>query len=239
MDYDNTLSELTVGNTLSPLTFSNIKNKYADYKPYSLDQVTEFETNNGITFPQEFKKYLTEVSSHIYKKHLGFQKIELCSSNIGQIYTRGLINPYYLYDEESDSTIPKHVLVKVFFLREIGCGYRNLIVVDEKNLDDKIYRYIGCSIGSIWTDYSCGSGSVRELCDNFIEYINDEDYSDCRMPSEKVINKRLEQDKKREESAAKYREQNKQTDSEKIASFADAYNILRILANQPGLSYSN
>lgn len=49
-------------------------------KPYTLEEVEAFESRNNIELPIELKVYLTEISRHLYKKHLEFQLIELKDS---------------------------------------------------------------------------------------------------------------------------------------------------------------
>ena len=44
----------------------NVKNYLSDIPPIQLDQIELFELDNNVTFPHDFKWYITNVSSCIY-----------------------------------------------------------------------------------------------------------------------------------------------------------------------------
>ena len=54
------------------------KYRYNDfYEPFKLDEIENFEKENNINFPEEMKKYITEISSSIFKNNLGVRDIPL------------------------------------------------------------------------------------------------------------------------------------------------------------------
>lgn len=83
------------------------ENKYLT--PYLDTEVLTFQTNNNITFPDDFFRYLVQISKYTLKSYLGYQPINLDKNNIIT-----LPSPYNLG----------------YRIRHIGCGYHNVIVID-------------------------------------------------------------------------------------------------------------
>ena len=172
----------------------HIKREITNYlPPYTFEEVHKFEQENNIMLPIEFKMYLLEISSCIYKKHLEFQKVYLENSpflkdsfpwqktlNVcpyryseDQEYNRQYINDHHNKDFETNNELedficdnydfspsqidqakkageidpefnPKNNLLQgSMTLREVGCGYQDIIILNGQYYGNVCYESFG------------------------------------------------------------------------------------------------
>jgi hypothetical protein len=206
----------------------SLKNQFIDYPPYSIEEITDFETKFNIKFPEIFRKYMTEISSYTYRTHLGFQKIELSDDNIVKLRRDIMYDIIYNPEDYTEEQNKQIKFTEAYTFRDIGCGYTHIIILEQNPQNYEL----GTSVGSISVDYSAGDGAVLTLCNTFTDYLDDEELNDRRLVTTKQKLKSEQKEKQEEKPDTR-------TESQKIVDYAFTYNFLRILSNQGGLSYSN
>jgi hypothetical protein len=139
--------------------------------PYELDVVNEYERENNVSLPLELKVYLTCVSSSVYKTHLDYQKIKLGKLEKMPTIIKGV--RYYRqtelnddidyddpnYDEKLEELIKEKDTTIVLKLRECGCGYTDLIVLNS-----------GDNFGQVWHEKFAGDGVFAKVNESFFDY---------------------------------------------------------------------
>lgn len=136
------------------------KYKYDDfYEPFKLDEVEKFEKDNGVTFPNEMKKYITEVSQSIFKNHLGVRDIPLDSKCVGHFPKINSIDDKFYYEDIMEKNAEEYV--KIYDIRQLGCGFSDNIVLEGK------------FIGTIWQDTLASQGSIKFKAPSFYKYLLD------------------------------------------------------------------
>jgi|SaaInlStandDraft_6_1057023.scaffolds.fasta_scaffold84193_1 hypothetical protein len=137
----------------------------------SLQQVTELEQQENIKFPLEFKLYLTCVTSSTYKTHLDWQKMHMSKQNIRMMPTIISDSRSYLqrevaddidddkYDAAFDKLVEEQYNTKTFKLRDVGCGYTDLLILDENNFH-----------GQVWHEKFAGDGKFYKRDNSFFDY---------------------------------------------------------------------
>jgi hypothetical protein len=128
--------------------------------PYSQDEIRQFEKDNDIKLPLEFRSYLAQTKS-LYRSHLDFSTIELNKNKIIKlpINSEGiyfLSQSDYDYDDENDNPAYN---TKVLEIRDIGCGYTNVIVLE------------GEYAGTIWCEQFSGDGPLTRIFGSFFDYV--------------------------------------------------------------------
>lgn len=138
-------------------------------KPYELETLNEFEKSNqfNVNLPLELKVYLACVSSSVFKNHLKYQILKLTT-----IYNMPtIVNGVKYYRETTlddvDDNDPNYKTLKakkdttlVLKIRECGCGYSDLIVLNNGN-----------NFGEIWHEKFAGDGMFFKVNDSFFDYV--------------------------------------------------------------------
>lgn len=91
-----------------------------------MEGVEKFEEANGIMFPEEMKKYMTYVSSSIFKNFLGVRDMWINENAIKKFPEP--TNYETCIDE--DFTKLATTFVKVYEFRSIGCGGYDYIILE-------------------------------------------------------------------------------------------------------------
>lgn len=132
------------------------KYKYNDfYEPFKLEEIEKFEKDNNIVFPEEMRKYITEISQSMYKNHLGVRDIPLhekCIEFMPEIKS---------LDDNFDENFKIINKIKVYEIRQLGCGFSDNIVLE------------GEFAGTIWENTLASSGNIELKAKTFYNYILD------------------------------------------------------------------
>lgn len=135
--------------------------------PFDDEEINIFENDNNIKLPKQLRNYLTGISKNLYiakfnqnkksdivlenKENLSF-KCNLEKNIYSERELYKLDNSIVNSIEKGDGTM---------FLRDIGCGYTDFIVLNGK------YR------GTVWSEELCGGGAVRMINTTFYKYVLD------------------------------------------------------------------
>lgn len=143
--------------------------KFAE--PYELDVLNAYEIENGISLPLELKVYLTCVSSYVYKTHLDYIQIELGRLQKMPTIVEGVkwyaettLGDDVDYDDPSYDTKLEELQKEkdttvVLKLRDCGCGYTDLIVLNNGN-----------NFGQVWHEKFSGDGMFFKVNESFFDY---------------------------------------------------------------------
>ncbi len=151
--------------TLESIT--NLKSKRVYPPPYTLETIEAFEKANSMQFPSQLRQYLTEVSSHIYKKDLGLMPILLDSKYIVDLYPVDFFAILYdIYDPATCPQMTESHLIRAYVIRKSDQPkYGHLIVINQNDL---------MRLDTVMIDYGLGSGSNQYLSESLVEYIEDD-----------------------------------------------------------------
>ncbi len=140
--------------------------------PYSMDEVISFEDRNNIKLPAELKTYLTEISRSILYKHpkVNSEKFYIIDlkNNDNLVKTCVLeheiqVSPgLYTDDEDDEDEDDIHPLLNyhgMMYLRDVGCGYTDQIVLNGK--------FRGCVVNESFA----GDGPIKIINNSFYQYI--------------------------------------------------------------------
>jgi len=154
----------------------NNKNIFLAPGPYTLEEITAFETLHNIKLPLELSIYLTCISKATFKDHLHWQHVVLDKYSVNMMPTITSDKKYYnqVADDgngdgnddgnddgngdgnknECDNT------TKVLTIRNIGCGYSDVLIIDKE----------GDYSGQVWNEKFAGDGVFKKANDSFFDY---------------------------------------------------------------------
>ncbi len=162
-------------------TFAKLYFKQQE-RPWNISIVNKFEISNNVTLPEDFKWYITKVSSCIFTEN-GNTKIDLPNIKINKTYPS--IDNCKISDIENPTQLNKYIKngiidpnLKYNDLQNFDDGALKLCICDNSVYGYKYtwiaYYYIlrGKTKGQIWCHIDdTYEDVVKKMYDNFAEYV--------------------------------------------------------------------
>ena len=135
--------------------------------PYTNEEINNFERKSNIKLPLQLRNYLTTISKNYYiTKFNQNSKYNILLENEDKLSSKCFLNnniysssELYNFDDETKKSIENGD--GTIFLRNIGCGYTDFIVINGKYT------------GTVWSEELCGDGAIRMINSTFYKYIID------------------------------------------------------------------
>ena len=135
--------------------------------PYTNEEINNFERKSNIKLPLQLRNYLTTISKNYYiTKFNQNSKYNILLENEDKLSSKCFLNnniysssELYNFDDDTKKSIENGD--GTIFLRNIGCGYTDFIVINGKYT------------GTVWSEELCGDGAIRMINSTFYKYIID------------------------------------------------------------------